>query len=69
MFILTNLNSTVAEIKRSLTPSISKGFIIGCEDIKATHRYFVYPGYERFPLSKDITAIPLKEMMMNYRRF
>lgn len=51
------------EIKRSLAPSVSKGFINGCQDIKATHRYFVYPGDERFPLSKEVTAIPLREMI------
>ncbi|MFD1628350.1 ATP-binding protein [Pseudopedobacter beijingensis] len=58
-----NKKRIAIEIKRSLAPSISKGFTIGCEDIRATHRYFVYPGYERFPLSKEVTAIPLKEMM------
>jgi len=51
------------EIKRSLSPSVTKGFVLGCEDIKATHKYFVYPGKEKFPLSKDISAIPLLEMM------
>ena len=51
------------EIKRSLSPSLTKGFIIGCEDIKATHKYFVYPGKEKFPLSKEVSAIPLLEMM------
>lgn len=58
-----NKKRIAIEIKRSLAPSISKGFTIGCEDIRASHRYFVYPGYERFPLSKEVTAIPLKEMM------
>jgi hypothetical protein len=51
------------EIKRSLSPSLSKGFQIGCEDVKATHRYFVYPGKHRFRMSKETTAIPLIEMM------
>jgi predicted AAA+ superfamily ATPase len=51
------------EIKRSLTPSLSKGFYLGCDDIKASHRFIVYPGKERFPLSKDVNAIPLAEMI------
>jgi len=51
------------EIKRSLSPSSTKGFILGCEDIKASHKYFVYPGKEKFPLSKDVSAISLIGMM------
>jgi len=51
------------EIKRSLAPKVSKGFYQGCEDIAASHRFVVYPGNERFPLSSDITVIPLVHMM------
>jgi len=51
------------EIKRSQAPSVSKGFHLGCEDIKATKRYIIYPGKERFPVSKEVTAIPILEMM------
>lgn len=51
------------EIKRSMTPSVSKGFHLGCEDIEATHRYIVYPGKESFPVTKEVTAIPLVDMM------
>jgi hypothetical protein len=51
------------EIKRSMTPTLSKGFHLGCVDIKATHRFIVYPGKERFPISKEIVAIPLPDMM------
>lgn len=56
------------EIKRSLSPSASKGFYLGCEDIKATHRYLVYPGKERFHLTKEVIAIPLLEMMDQLRQ-
>jgi uncharacterized protein len=55
------------EIKRSLTPSLSKGFHLGCEDIEASNRYIVYPGKERFPVTKEVTAIPLLEMMNEIR--
>ena len=51
------------EIKRSLAPKLTKGFYLGCDDIKATERYVVYSGQEKFPLSKDETAIPLPLMM------
>jgi predicted AAA+ superfamily ATPase len=56
------------EIKRSFTPKLSKGFYLGCEDIAATHRFIVYPGKERFPVGKDVTAIPLLEMMDELRK-
>lgn len=51
------------EIKRSLIPKVSKGFYAGCEDIKATHRYVVYPGQEKFSLGDNVTAISLIEIM------
>jgi predicted AAA+ superfamily ATPase len=51
------------EIKRSLVPTVSKGFDLGCEDVKATHRLVVYPGQEKFPISNGIWVISLKEMM------
>lgn len=51
------------EIKRSMTPSVSKGFHLGCEDIEATHRFIVYPGNERFFVTKGVTAISVSDMM------
>jgi predicted AAA+ superfamily ATPase len=64
LVIEQNTNRKYAiEIKRSLTPSVSKGFHLGCEDIAATHRFIVYPGTERFPVTKNVTAISLLEMM------
>jgi uncharacterized protein len=51
------------EIKRSLSPSLSKGFYMGSEDIGAEKRYVVYPGNEKFPLTKDVIAIPLADMV------
>jgi predicted AAA+ superfamily ATPase len=51
------------EIKRSQAPSVSKGFYLGCEDIGATKRFIVYPGKVRFPVTKEITAIPILDMM------
>jgi predicted AAA+ superfamily ATPase len=55
------------EIKRSLAPSVSKGFHLGCEDIQATQRFIVYPGKERFPAAHDITILPLIDMMNELR--
>ena len=55
------------EIKRSLTPALSKGFYLGCEDIGATNRFIVYPGKEKFLVGKGVTAISLVEMMQELR--
>jgi predicted AAA+ superfamily ATPase len=51
------------EIKRSQAPSVSKGFHLGCADIRATKRFIVYPGKERYPVTNEITAMPILEMM------
>ncbi|MEO6831565.1 MAG: ATP-binding protein [Chitinophagaceae bacterium] len=56
------------EIKRSMTPTVSKGFNLGCEDIKATKQFVVYPGMEMFPISKEVIAISLLGMMEEIER-
>jgi uncharacterized protein len=55
------------EIKRSLAPSVSKGFHLGCEDIDATHRFIVYPGAEPYPVSNRVIVMPLLDMMTGLR--
>lgn len=55
------------EIKRSLAPSVSKGFHLGCEDVKAKHRYIVYPGTEKYPISNGVIVMPLMDMMTELR--
>ncbi|MDL5051595.1 ATP-binding protein [Oscillatoria amoena NRMC-F 0135] len=56
------------EIKRSTVPVLSKGFHIGCSDIKATEKFIVYPGKERFPVSNDVTVMPLRDMLKELQR-
>lgn len=51
------------EIKRSTTPSLSKGFYIGCDDIKAARRYVVYSGTKTFSMGDGVTAIGLPDFM------
>lgn len=62
-----NKRKYAIEIKRSISPSISKGFHLGCEDIKATDRFIVYPGKERFPVTKEVSAISILDMMKELR--
>ncbi|MCY4232614.1 MAG: ATP-binding protein [Bacteroidetes bacterium] len=50
------------EIKRSLTPSLSKGFQNATSDIEAERAFIVYGGEERYPVGKSIEVIGLREM-------
>ncbi len=47
------------EVKRSLTPTVSKGFYYACDDIKATHKFVIYPGNDAFPLSNGVEVMGL----------
>jgi hypothetical protein len=52
------------EIKRSLSnPGPSKGFYIGCEDIKATRQFVLYPGTERFKFDPKTEVMPLQTFL------
>lgn len=51
------------EIKRSSSPSVSKGFHIACEDIQPQRRYVIYSGQDRFSMGSGIIAISLFELM------
>ncbi len=57
------------EIKRSLTPTLSKGFYLGCDDIKATKRFVVYPGKDSYLINKDITVLSLTALMKEIEIF
>lgn len=50
------------EIKRSLTASLGKGFHNAREDLKPKRSFIVYAGEDRYPVTKDITAIGVTEM-------
>ena len=56
------------EIKRSSSPSVSKGFHIACDDIKPERRYVVYSGTDQFSLGNNITAISLADIMHEVMR-
>ena len=51
------------EIKRSASPSLSKGFHIACDDIKAARRYVVYSGQDDFSMGQNVRAISLGSLM------
>jgi uncharacterized protein len=47
------------EIKRSLSPSLSKGYHLGFSDIGATQGVVVMPAGEAFPMAPRVEAMPL----------
>jgi uncharacterized protein len=51
------------EIKRGISPKVSRGFYEACEDIEAEKRFLVYSGEDSFPLGRDIEVVGLREMV------
>ncbi|MDP6352600.1 MAG: ATP-binding protein [Alphaproteobacteria bacterium] len=50
------------EIKHGLTASPSRGFHHAREDLKPKRSYLVHSGDDRYPITKDVEAIGLREM-------
>lgn len=50
------------EIKKSLSPKVTKGFHQVCSDLTPRRAFVVYEGEKSYPLSKKITALSLREM-------
>ncbi len=49
------------EIKRSSAPSLSRGYYIGCDDVKATRRLVIHTGNESFPLGDGVEAVTISD--------
>jgi uncharacterized protein len=50
------------EIKRTLRPSLSKGFLSALDDLENVQGYLVYPGSESFPLKENVQSLPVREL-------
>ena len=50
------------EIKRSLSPKVRRGFHSACEDIKPARRLVVHAGDDRFPISRELEAISVRQL-------
>jgi hypothetical protein len=57
------------EIKRSLDPKPARGFHSGCKDVKPDARFVVYPGDERFSISRNIEAIDVDALAREIAAF
>lgn len=51
------------EIKRASAPKLSKGFFEACNDVKATKKWIVNAGKERYPLGNGVEVIGLEEFL------
>ena len=56
------------EMKRSSTPSVSKGFHTGSVDINAGRKLVVHPGNGTFSLGQGIKAIGLSDLILELRK-
>ena len=45
------------EIKRSLAPTLERGFHLACEDVQPVQKWVVYAGTTRFPIARGVEAI------------
>lgn len=50
------------EIKRGLAPKLDRGFHNAREDLAPHRSYVVYPGAQRYPITKDVEAVSLREI-------
>ncbi len=47
------------EFKKSLSPTVERGFHVACADIKAERRILVYPGQDAYPGTGGTEVMPL----------
>ena len=50
------------EIKRSLSPKVSRGFHSACEDLMPDRKLLIYPGDDRYPLGHEVEVIGFKHL-------
>ena len=53
---------TAVEIKRSLAPKPSRGFWNAMEDTECDRAFIMYPGADSWPISENVTALPLTQL-------
>ncbi len=49
------------EVKRSLAPTLERGFHQACADLKPERRIVIYPGSESYPLREGVEVKPLQD--------
>ena len=64
---LPNGKLWAVEVKRSMAPTVQRGFHSACAELQPAQRFVVYPGSGRFPLDADTDVISLT-MLANLLR-
>ncbi len=59
----SNKERWAIEIKRTAAPKLKSGFHTACDDVKATQKFVIYSGSERFPMSNGVEAIGIIEFL------
>jgi predicted AAA+ superfamily ATPase len=57
-------NLIAIDIKRSMNPSISKGFYNALQDLKPAKAYVIYPGNDRYPITPQVEVVPLHNFIL-----
>ncbi len=57
----------VFECKRSLSPSLSRGFHESCEEMRPQRKFVVYPGSESYPLGREVECVPVLQAVAMLR--
>ena len=55
------------EVKRSLAPKVSRGFHSACEDVNPARAFVVHAGDDRFPISRSVEGVGLRELALELR--
>ena len=55
------------EIKRTLSPKLSPGFIESSKTLKATRGYFITPRGASYPLSETVTVLSLRDFLNQFQ--
>ncbi len=63
-----NRKITAIEIKRTLSPKISRGFTESFNTLQATQGYYIIPQGESFPLNPSVQAISLTDYLEKLNR-
>ena len=51
-----------AEFKYADAPTLTKSMIISLSDLKLNHVWVIYPGDKKYPLSPEVSVLPLKDV-------
>lgn len=63
LLVWPNGKKWAIEIKRSLAPKLERGFYAACADLHPSKRWVIYPGNDRFWLSKDVEVVSLVRLV------